>query len=43
MNDYLIYEPDPDDEFYDELCTAAWDQMSCDGVFDYVDSALFEQ
>lgn len=25
--DYEIFEPDPDDEFYDELCQAAWAKM----------------
>ena len=32
--DYEVFEPDPDDEYYEELCSAAWLQMSSEGWFD---------
>lgn len=28
--DYEIYAPDPMDEFYDEMCSAAWTRMWSD-------------
>lgn len=32
LMEYEIYEPDPNDEFYDELCSAAWSSLFSKGV-----------
>ena len=34
MKDYEVYAPDETDEFYDELCDAAWAKMFSEGYED---------
>lgn len=33
MEDYEIFAPDEDDEFYDKLCEAAWANMFSEGWY----------
>ena len=33
MELYEIFEPDPDDEYYDEMCTAAWTALWSSGGY----------
>jgi hypothetical protein len=40
--DYEVYEPDLDDEFYDQLCEDAWATMFNDG-FEYSEEGVCTQ